>query len=440
MRRRILATVVAVAALAVIAFLVPTALTLRSTIRHSDLLELQREAAIVASRIEPSDLVDVRALEQLIDPDHDLAFYDSSGHLIDGEGPATADGIAGLAVTGTFAEGYVGNDLVVAVPLRPSEAGPGLVVRIREPGAESEHRMLVRLIWLGVAAIGVIGAAGVVGWLLARRLSRPLENLRDRAGELGQLADVGPPTVTGVAEIDQLSAAMSDAAARIRELLRRERSFSSNVSHQLRTPVAALRIAIEAELDAPRPDATDVLQESLVALDRLGSTITSLLALARHTELAATTGDVRAVVGEAVVNWSAPFAESNRAIIVEGSAGDVVVDPSSLRHIIDVLLDNALAHGRGDVVITLRERDHVEVDVADSGSMPANADPFSEQRIDTSHGIGLRLARTLAESAGGELSVVPGPRTIFRLSAPAAVRSDTAAPDRAQLVTVSAAN
>jgi signal transduction histidine kinase len=104
----------------------------------------------------------------------------------------------------------------------------------------------------------------------------------------------------------------------------------------------------------------------------------------------------------------------------------VTVDPSSLIHIIDVLLDNALAHGRGGVVISLRDRgDRVEVDVADDGSIPANADPFSEQRIDTSHGIGLRLARTLAESAGGELSVVPGPRTVFRLSAPAPDRNST---------------
>ena len=435
MRRRILATVVAVAALAVIAFLVPTALALRSTVRHSDLLELQREAAIVASRIGPSDLVDVSALEHLIDPDHDLAFYNGSGHLVDGNGPATADAIAGIAVTGTFAEGYVGSDLVVAVPLRPSDAGPGLVVRIREPGAESAHRMLVRLIWLGAAAVGVIGAAGVVGWLLARRLSRPLENLRDRAGELGQPADVGPATVTGIAEIDQLSAAMTDAAARIRELLRRERSFSSNVSHQLRTPVAALRIAIEAELDAPRPDTTDVLRESLVALDRLGSTITSLLALARHTERAPAMADVRAVVSDAIANWSASFADADRTIIVEGAAGEVAVDPSSLTHVVDVLLDNALTHGDGNVVITLHEGDdRVEVDVADDGLMPANADPFSEQRIDTSHGIGLRLARTLAESAGGELSLVPGPRTVFRLSAPAH------APDRARPLAVSAAN
>ena len=420
MRRRILATVVAVAALAVIAFLVPTALALRSTVRHSDLLELQREAAIVASRIGPADVIDVDTLEQLIDPDHDLAFYDSAGRLVDGRGPARADAIAGLAVSGTFAEGYVGNDLVVAVPLRPGESGPGLVVRILEPGAESQHRMLVRLVWLGAAAVGVIGVAGVVGWLLARRLSRPLENLRDRAGELGQPAAAGTATDTGIAEIDQLSAAMTEAAARIRDLLQRERSFSSNVSHQLRTPVAALRIAIEAELDAPRPDSTEVLRESLVALDRLGSTITSLLALARHTEHTPTMSDLHAVVGDAIASWSTAYAEANRTIIVEGSAGSAAVDSSSLTHVIDVLLDNALTHGRGDVAITLRTRgDRVEVDVADEGSMPANADPFSEQRIDTSHGIGLRLARTLAESAGGELTIVPGPRTVFRLSLPA---------------------
>lgn len=436
MRRRILATVVAVAALAVIAFLVPTALALRSTVRHSDLLELQREAAIVASRIQPSDRVDANDLARLIDPDHDLAFYDSSGRLVAGEGPATADDIASIAVSGTFAEGYVGRDLVVAQPLRPSDGGPGLVVRIREPGAESEHRMLVRLIWLGAAAVGVIGIAAVVGWLLARRLSRPLENLRDRAGQLGQLADTGPPSDTGIAEIDQLANAMTDASERIRELLRRERSFSSHVSHQLRTPVAAMRIAIEAELDAPRPDSTDVLRESLIALDRLGSTITSLLALARHTERTPAMADVRTVVDEALGNWTGPFAEAGRELSVEGSAGEVAVDPSSLTHIIDVLLDNALTHGRGCVVVALRTRDdRVEVDVRDDGSMPDVADPFSERRIDTSHGIGLRLARTLAESAGGELSVVPGPNTLFRLSAPGTPAARTASDTERPLAT-----
>jgi signal transduction histidine kinase len=424
-RRRILATVIAVASLAVFAFLVPTALALRGTIRRSDLLELQREAAIVASRIGATGPVDVGSLGQLIDRDHDLALYDDAGRLVDGHGPPTADNIAMVAVRGLFAEGYVAGDLVVAVPLRPGVNGPGLVVRIREPGAESDHRIVVRLFWIGLAALGVLTVAGVVGWLLARRLSRPLEQLRDRAGALGQAADLDPPTVTGIAELDALSAAMTDAGARIRELLQRERSFSSHVSHQLRTPVAAMRVAIEAELDAPRPDGREVLEESLLELDRLGSTITSLLALARHDERTSVACDVQTLVGESVDRWAPTFRAVGRTVHRRGAAAHTEIDPAAVTHILDVLLDNALTHGAGDVTISVRQRDErVEVDVADEGRMRRDADPFSEERLDVSHGIGLRLARTLAESANGELAVVAADRTTFRLAVPA---SDAAA-------------
>ncbi|MFT3853935.1 MAG: HAMP domain-containing sensor histidine kinase [Ilumatobacteraceae bacterium] len=416
MRRRILITAVAVAALAVLAFSVPTALALRNAVRRSDLLELQREAAIVASRVRTAGSVDVAPLRGLIKADHDLAFYDGSGELVDGTGPATADDIVATAVRGDFAEGYVGGDLVVAVPLRPTADGPELVVRVREPAADSRRRMTVRFVWLGAAAVAVLGVAGVIGWLLARRLSRPLEGLREHAAALGRAEEVAPMAVTGVVEIDELATAMDDAGSRIRELLGRERSFSSNVSHQLRTPVAALRVAIEAELDAPRPDPTLVLNESLVALDRLGSTITSLLALGRHDEVAAASCDAAAVVADVVARWSPTFAAAGRTVSVAGAAGRAAVDPASIRHIVDVLLDNTLTHGRGAVTATMRDRaGWVEVDIADEGRIPPAADPFGDERLDAGHGIGLRLARTLAESARGELEVVAGEHTVFRL-------------------------
>lgn len=425
MRRRILVTAVAVAALAVLAFSVPTALALRNAVRRSDLLELQREAAIVASRIKTADPADVTPLQGLIKADHDLAFYDGSGALVDGTGPATADGIVATAVRGDFAEGYVGGDLVVAVPLRPTVDGPELVVRVREPAADSSRRMTVRFVWLGAAAVAVLGVAGVIGWLLARRLSRPLEGLRDHAAALGRAEQVAPMAATGIVEIDELATAMDDAGSRIRELLGRERSFSSNVSHQLRTPVAALRVAIEAELDAPRPDPTLVLNESLVALDRLGSTITSLLALGRHDEAGAASCDVAAVVADDVGRWAPTFAAAGRTVAVGGTAGRAAADPASIRHVVDVLLDNALTHGRGAVTVTMRGRaGWVEVDVADQGRIPAAADPFSDERLDASHGIGLRLARTLAESARGELGVVAGEHTVFRLRVPTGAGSD----------------
>ena len=104
-----------------------------------------------------------------------------------------------------------------------------------------------------------------------------------------------PPPHSGIEELDTLGSALASADDRIRELLDRERAFSSHVAHQLRTPVAAMRIAVEAELDRPRDDHREVLIESLGALDRLESTIGSMLALARSDPPRA--DRVRGVVG-----------------------------------------------------------------------------------------------------------------------------------------------
>jgi signal transduction histidine kinase len=206
---------------------------------------------------------------------------------------------------------------------------------------------------------------------------------------------------------------------RIDELLRRERSFSSQVSHQLRTPVAAMRVAIEAELEAPRPDQATVLRESVGQLDRLESTITSLLALARDLERAPVDCDVDALVSARASEWAAAAHLAGRPLTVSATVGSAVVDADAIGHIVDVLLDNALRHGRGPVTVAaVRRNGRVILDVADAGPTPTATDAFAERGADSTHGIGLRLARSLAESSRGTLSLLDGPTTTFRLSVP----------------------
>jgi signal transduction histidine kinase len=418
-RRRILATILLVTTLAVLAFFVPAMLAIRSRIQRSELLELQREASIVASRIPASGPIDLGAIAGAIDADHDLAVYGPDGVLVAGDGPQSADEIVRVGLAGTFAEGYVDGDLVAAVPLRPGAGGPELVVRIREPRAESDARVRRSVLLLALAAISVIAAAGVVGALLARRLSRPIERLRIWAGSIGRDDAGPPPPPTGIGELDDLGVAITDAGDRIRDLLRRERSFSSHVSHQLRTPVAAMRVAIEAELDAPRSDSTVVLHESLRALDRLESTIESMLALARHDDRVPAWHDVGALVREHADRWRPSYAAAGRDVAVQAVTQPGEVDAAAIGHILDVLLENALVHGRGPVTVAVRRNGPaIEIDVGDDGPSNPSADPFSEGRVDTSHGIGLRLARTLAESEGGQLRLLEVAPTVFRLSLP----------------------
>ena len=278
MRKRILATIVAVATLAVLALFVPAAASVRDHIERGELLSLQREASIVARRVPPVGAIDLAELSR--DSVHDLALYDHTGVLVDGNGPPTADPIVAEALTGVVNEGIVEGDLVAALPIRVGDNGPEFVVRVTESAAESHHRVQRDLGMLALAAIAIIAAAALAGILLARRLSRPIEDLRDWTGSLGEAEGVPPPH-SGIDELDTLGSALASADERIRELLERERAFSSHVAHQLRTPVAAMRIAVEAELDRPRDDHREVLIESLGALDRLESTIGSMLALAR---------------------------------------------------------------------------------------------------------------------------------------------------------------
>jgi signal transduction histidine kinase len=417
-RRRVLATILAVTVLAVVAFFIPAALAIRSRVQRGDLLELQREASIVASRIPASGRVDTSDLGATIEAGHEVAFYDGSGRLVDGQGPSAPDEFVATALRGQFAEGLEQGDLVAAVPLRPGPDGPSLVVRIEEPGQRSQARIVRSIALLGAAAIAVILVAALIGVLLARRLSRPVEDLRQWATTLGQ-HDRPPLPAAGIVELDELAAAMSASSERIRQLLQRERSFSSHVSHQLRTPVAAMRVAVETELDAPRPDPSEVLRECLRELDRLERTVTSLLALARHDERQPEWCDVAALVRAQADRWRAPYAAADRAIDCRGSSVWAGVDTAAVIHIVDVLLDNALIHGRGTVTVATESSDHaIRVDVGDEGTPPVDADPFSDRRTETRHGIGLRLARTLAESQGGELGLDERPTTVFRLLLP----------------------
>jgi len=133
---------------------------------------------------------------------------------------------------------------------------------------------------------------------------------------------------------------------------------------------------------------------------------------------------VSALVHEHSERWRPSFAAAGRDMAVEAREQPAVIDPSAVGHILDVLLENALVHGRGPVAVTVRRNGgEIEIEVADDGPSTASADPFSDGRADTSHGIGLRLARTLAESEGGELRLLDVAPTVFRLSLPAPVET-----------------
>lgn len=404
--------------LAVIAFFVPASVAIHNAQKRGELVALEREAFIAANRLANLQVNDTEELHAILDVEHPLALYSTSGELLVGTGPATPDRITRLALAGNFAEGYVGGDLVAAIPVSATPAHQPVVVRVEAPKSESQKRYYRSLALLGGAALVILTVAAAVGVLLANRLNRPIDELKEWADSRPSSGEP-PPAPTGIEELDALRSALLDNHDRIEELLARERSFSSQVSHQLRTPVAAMRVAVETELAAPRPDASAVLHESLGQIDRLESTISSLLALARHADRARVECDVLELCRDDAAHWRDAVERDGRRLVVTGDGVTARVDAEAIRHVVDVLVDNALHHGTGDITVAVHGNGTtVAVDISDQGPAPRHRDPFADTGSDSAHGIGLRLARTLAESSQGRLELVDREHTTFRLTVP----------------------
>ncbi len=126
--------------------------------------------------------------------------------------------------------------------------------------------------------------AAIAARLEARRLSKPVEQLAVAVGRLG-IGDFSVRTDrTGIPELDEAATALDATAERLGVLVERERSFSANASHQLRTPLTGIRIQLENALESPADDDHDQIADALGAVDRLETTISDLIELSRaHT-------------------------------------------------------------------------------------------------------------------------------------------------------------
>jgi signal transduction histidine kinase len=417
MRRRVLLAVLLTTTLAVVAFFLPASIAIHRAQKRGEFVELERELFAAARGLENLPVNGNQQLQAILDAKHPIAIYSARGQLLLGDGPADPDAMTRLAMTGRFAEGHIGGDVVAAIPVSETPAHPALVVRIEAPKSESQARYYRSLALLGGAALVILTVAAAVGVLVANRLNRPIDELKEWADSPNR--GEPPPEPTGIEELDSLRSALLDNHTRIEELLARERSFSSQVSHQLRTPVAAMRVAVETELAAPRPDTSAVLHESLGQLDRLESTISSLLALARHTDRTRVECNVLALCRDNAAHWRDAVERDGRRLLVEGDGVTARVDADALRHVLDVLIDNALHHGKGDINVVAHGGDGaIAIDISDEGPAPLDRDPFADTGSVSAHGIGLRLARTLTESSQGRLELVDTENTTYRVTVP----------------------
>ena len=371
-----------------------------------------RRDALVAALIPPGQ--DQASLQATLDRlsralGADLAVYDAGGQLIAGAGrPFPAD----VLQQGWWHKGGPGAMVVkladgrtVAARLPPLFAPPG------GPG---------RLAYLAmIAAVIALAAYPVV-----RHLTRRLERLRVGVETWGSGALVTRVADTGSDEVAAVARSFNQAAAQIGRLIASHRALLANASHELRSPLARLRMALDLYEQAPDASRKAEIVRNLAELDTL---VEEILLASRLDHVA---GLEHAEAVDLLALASEEGARSN--VEVTGTVAVVKGDARLLGRMVRNLMQNALRHGAPPVTASVsREGQRVQLTVCDRGpGVPANErervfEPFyrpsGRSEAAGGWGLGLALVRQIAEHHGAtaRYEAQPGGGACFVVTFPA---------------------
>lgn len=406
MRARIARTIVGVTALVIVVLGIPFAIVIQRFYESRATVELQRSAAeAIVELTLPLQADEIAAVAQEPDAPAEFSVYDQVGARLYGPGPDRLDAAEP-------------DQLVVVSPVtdRGTESLVG-TVRVSRPRSEIADEARRAWALMALAAAAGLALAALVARREAARLAAPLSALATRAQRLGSGELDLESARTGLAELDTLADALTMSSRRLTELVAREREFSANASHQLRTPLAALRVSLErGDVDAASAEA-----------ERLSTTVAHLLALARDSLPELGVIPVGPIVAGAAQRWAAAYRAARRTLVVTVNPDlpGVPVRATSIEQVLDVLLDNSLRHGAGTTRITARPASGglvVQVDDDGPGIETDSTDTVFDRHNGAGTGIGLALARTLLEADGGRLLLSAPDHAEFRIVLAAAER------------------
>jgi signal transduction histidine kinase len=421
LRRRVRMSILAVTALAVLLFAAPAAIALRNVYHGEAITALQRDAASVAAAV-PDPVTAQLDLPPGLPTNITVGVYTTDGMLLRERGPARS-ALAAAAADGLMHEAVEGADLAVSVPV-PSDHGVMATVRVAMANSQIINTTVETWAVMALLAAGVLSVAALLARRQARQIAVPLERLTDSARALGEGDFTIAPPRSRIAEADSLASTLGSTASRLGDLLARERAFSTQVSHQLRTPLTALMLGLESALSRPQVDPRQAMETALRRGEQLQHTIEDLLRLARDTRPPTDPLPVAEVLDGVREHWQAAFAERDRRLVVSCAPDlpEVRASATAVRHALDVLASNALVHGAGDTTVTADEfADGLLIEVSDEGPGLADPDAAFAKRSGNgdTHGIGLALARSLTEAEGGRLLLRrAAPRPVFGVLLP----------------------
>jgi signal transduction histidine kinase len=470
MTRRLVATYLILAAAVLVALEVPLGIVNARSQRHDLQQRVERDAVAVGALVEdslqagarPGDPTLVRTVRRyaertgarvVVVGENGIALADSDDRRGLGRDfstrPEIATALDGEIATGTRRSETLGGDLLyVAIPVASGGSVQG-VVRISVPTSRLD--VLVRRYWLilGAVALIVLAVVALAGLWLARWVSRPLSDLRDatRRTAAGDLS-VRAGATEGPAEVRELAASFNDMVRRLESLVGTQEKFVADASHQLRSPLTALRLRIE-NLQYEAPGAADEFEGALAEVDRLSRIVDGLLVLARaeRTAHGRVVQDVGGVLRERADAWRDAAAERRVAIDVQvARSAAAMLAAGALEQILDNLIANALEVAPPETSISLvarRDGAATIVEVADRGrgmSSGERAHAFDRfwrgQEGRPGSGLGLAIVKSLVEAEDGSVALQErrgqGLRAVVRLPAADAPAGDPDTPIRAR--------
>ncbi len=274
-----------------------------------------------------------------------------------------------------------------------------------------------RIVRLVLVMAGLILLAFGVGVLVAlrqsRRLSAPLIYLAASAEQVGA-GQVRPQIKpSGIEEIDLVTQELERTADRIAARIAAERQFAAAAAHQLRTPLTALSMRIEEiQYLTQDPEISEEVEKALEQIERLGGVINELM----NNKVTSRTGHTEVVSVDDIFHqqqdeWRRLFQKEDRKLLFSIQTDSVMIaTPGSISQIVATLIENSLKYGAGTTYVSAeKQASMVVIRVRDEGAGVSSeiAPLIFERGISTggSTGIGLSVAKELAEVNGGRLEL-----------------------------------
>jgi two-component system heavy metal sensor histidine kinase CusS len=321
-----------------------------------------------------------------------------------------------------------------------AELPTGVIVAVATDIAHHQAfmRSFLQTLWLFVA--GAAALVGFLGWAVARRGLQPLRAMRDQTqGVTAQQLSHRLPVASFPVELAELAQSLNDMLARLEEAFLRLSDFSSDIAHELRTPVSNLMTQTQVALSRARSadEYRTILESNAEEYEHMARMISDMLLLAKadnglvvpHRETLQLATEARALFDY----YDAVAEDKGLHLVLEGEA-QVDADRLMLRRALGNLLSNAVRHASNNTTIVLRLQtrpDAVHISLENTGEAIApdnlervfdrfyRVDP-ARQRSSEGTGLGLAITRSIVVAHGGTISVTStGAVTCFTISLPA---------------------